>query len=98
VNKTIVCLAELRARARDHIFCIVKGVDMFDQRAKASGGEAVAATDLEHVHFVCQITTDVVIFQLALEDVHDIDFDVVFDAGRALVPMQVSTAFHKPPR
>ena len=87
VDEAVVALADALACALDHVLGVVHRVDVLDQLAEPLGREAVAAADLEDAHVAGEIRPDVVVLQVALEDVHDVDFDVVGHRSRAVVPV-----------
>ena len=77
VDEAVVRLPKGLARALDHVLGVVERVDVADEGAEALGREAVAAPDLEDPRAGLEVAADVVVLDLALEDVHQVDLDVV---------------------
>src|SRR5262249_1115396 len=89
VKETVVGFTDRSAGALDHVFREVEGIDVLNLGSKAPRGKAVAATNLKDAHGRFEVPADIIIFELALKDVHDVDFNVASDTGSAAIPMQV---------
>ena len=94
VDEGVVALADALSCALDHVLGVIHRVDVLDQLTEPLGREAVAAADLEDAHVAGEIRPDVVVLQVALEDVHDVDFDVVGHRSRAVIPMLICRGLH----